>query len=59
MLLEMPAAVLVAAVCAFVLHRVRRRKRLKDLPRIPLAPGTLPVIGNFGVVKVRRGTRFV
>eukprot|EP00892_Ulva_mutabilis_P010425 jgi/Ulvmu1/7755/UM039_0063.1 len=47
----MASPVLVATVCVFVLHRVRRRRRQKDVPKIPLAPGTVPIIGNIGLIK--------
>ena len=45
-----------STACGLVLHRARHRRMLKDLPRIPLAPGTLPVVGKVDIVKVRQCT---
>ena len=41
------------AACLLVLSRIRHRRQQKDIPKIPLAPGTLPVVGNVRAVKVR------
>lgn len=35
-----------------VVAKIRNRRRKKDLHKIPLAPGTLPIVGNLGVAKV-------
>lgn len=38
--------------CAVVLHRWHRRRKGKDLHKIPLAPGSFPVLGHLEIVKV-------
>eukprot|EP00892_Ulva_mutabilis_P010423 jgi/Ulvmu1/7753/UM039_0061.1 len=47
----MPGALLIASAVAMVLHRIRRRRRQRDLHKIPLAPGTFPIVGNLGVLQ--------
>eukprot|EP00892_Ulva_mutabilis_P006218 jgi/Ulvmu1/3969/UM181_0003.1 len=34
-----------------LLQRVHARRKRKDLPKIPLAPGSVPILGNVAVVK--------
>eukprot|EP00892_Ulva_mutabilis_P010420 jgi/Ulvmu1/7750/UM039_0058.1 len=51
------AAVLVAA-CVVLVGLVRNRRRQKDLPKLPLAPGTLPVIGHIRAVKAMQRNSF-
>ena len=50
----MPGLAFVVSAVVIVVVRIRRRRRRKDLHKIPLAPGTLPIVGNLGVVKVER-----
>ena len=40
------------AVCVVVLHRVYRRRKGKDLRKIPLAPGSFPGLGHIKLVQV-------
>lgn len=35
-----------------VVDRIRRRRRSKDLRKLPRAPGYVPLVGNVGLVKV-------
>eukprot|EP00892_Ulva_mutabilis_P006220 jgi/Ulvmu1/3970/UM181_0004.1 len=50
-------AVLLVATCVVVIGRVRHRRRQKDLHKIPLAYGTLPVIGNMKALQaVKHGS---
>lgn len=37
----------------FVAGRIRKRRRQKDLHKIPRAPGHVPLLGNIGLVKAR------
>lgn len=55
----MPAVVWLVAGCAVVVHRWHRRRKAKDLYKIPLAPGSFPVLGHVEVVKVRRPLCFI
>ena len=38
--------------CAILLQRQRRRRKRKDLAKIPLAPGSLPLLGNIAIAQV-------
>ena len=48
----MPAIAWLVAGCVVVLHRVHRRRKAKDLRKIPLAPGSFPILGHIQLVKV-------
>lgn len=49
---NMPGALLAVAACVVIFARIRHRRRQKDIPKIPLAPRTLPIVGNVAAVKV-------
>eukprot|EP00892_Ulva_mutabilis_P006221 jgi/Ulvmu1/3971/UM181_0005.1 len=51
-------AVVLVGVCVVLVGRVRNR-RMQDLPKLPLAPGTLPLIGNIRALKALQSHSFI
>eukprot|EP00892_Ulva_mutabilis_P004477 jgi/Ulvmu1/2400/UM133_0001.1 len=51
-----PPLLLCLTIGLIVVHRWRKRKRSRDLHKIPLGPGSLPVIGHVSILKVFLGT---
>lgn len=45
--------VLWVTVGVVIVHRWRMRRRAKDLHKIPIGPGSIPVLGHVNVLKVR------
>jgi hypothetical protein len=43
----------VAAIMAvIVIFYIERRRKARDLHKVPLASGTVPLLGNFAAIKV-------